>query len=163
MPDMDLPFRLVDQAALLNAVAAEHQVPNPLLRQLYRFWDDLRGRDAMPAYSQLDPLDIPRTILPHVFLNDVLAPNRFRVRLQGTEAVRQSGVDLTGRIVDEIDGAEGTQQRFETIVTTRSPYYCRVPLTWSPLDYKTYEAIVLPLADPDGVDVRRIFGASIFS
>ena len=36
MPDSDLPFRRVEQAAQPYTVEAEHHVPNPLLRELYR-------------------------------------------------------------------------------------------------------------------------------
>lgn len=61
-------------------------IPAPMLRALFGYWDRLRDQGPMPAFSDLDPLDIPRPALPHVFLIDVVAPKRF-VRLQGTEVV----------------------------------------------------------------------------
>lgn len=148
---------------VLRTVRSVDDVPNTVLCDLLDYWYALRGGSSMPAYKSLDPLEIPRPVLPHVFLNDVVAPNQFRVRLQGTESVRQSGIDLTGRLIHEIEGAEETQQRFEAAMRTKLPYYCRAPLAWSHLDYKTYEAIVLPLADIDGHAVRQLFGASLFS
>lgn len=148
---------------LYRTVDRGDDVPEPLLRALFGYWDGLRGTRPMPAFTELDPIDIPRIALPNVFLIDVLGPERFVVRVQGTEVVRQAGVDLTGRLIHEIEGAEGTQSRFETLVIDRKPYYCRVPLTWSRNDYKTYETVVCPLSDLRGKEVRRIFTGVVFS
>lgn len=150
-------------ASTYFTVESQDAIPAPVLRALFGYWDGLRDSRPMPAFSDLDPLDIPRPALPHVFLIDVLAPKRFAVRLQGTAVVRQAGVDLTGCLIHEIQGAEGTQARFERLIVERRPYYCKVPLTWSEHNFKVYETVVCPLSDRSGRAIRRLFTGVVFS
>ena len=145
------------------SVESEGEIPNAFLRDLYRYWSGLRRGRPMPIYTDIDPVTIPTRILPHIMLLEVVDSERFRLRLHGTEAVEQSGINLTGRYIHEVDGAEESQKRLVALVRTRTPYYCQVGLTWSKYDFKSYQAVVLPLADTNGVDVRRIVGAAIFS
>ncbi|NBC33700.1 MAG: PAS domain-containing protein [Alphaproteobacteria bacterium] len=163
MPEPVSVFHASVESPQFFAVESGDALSAPLLRALFDYWHGLRGDRPMPLFTELDPLDIPRKALPHVFLIDVAGPNRFVVRLQGTEVVHQAGVDLTGRFIHEIEGAEGTQSRFENLLVDRQPYYCRVPLSWSRNDFKVYETVVCPLADGSGTEIRRIFTGVVFS
>ena len=68
--------------------------------QLHDYWLSKHDRGRAPARADLDPIrDIP-TLTPNLMLIDVL-PDGYRVRLQGSEIVRRTGIDLTGRVIDE--------------------------------------------------------------
>jgi hypothetical protein len=69
---------------------------------IYRYWQEkCRGR-SMPARSDLDPLDMPKGLLPGLCLVDV-APDerRYVYRLVGTADVEVRGYDPTGKSVIE--------------------------------------------------------------
>ena len=90
----------------------------PRFRQLYDHWHALRGRRAMPAREDIDPLAM-KELLGWLLLIDVeRAPLRFRFRLVGTEIVAVRGRDLTGRYLDEAVGADDIILRLNTRVAT---------------------------------------------
>ena len=52
-------------------------------RELYDYWNRLRGREAAPERSAIEPGDI-RRILPDTFILEVVDRNRYLFRLAGT-------------------------------------------------------------------------------
>jgi hypothetical protein len=149
-------------SGLYRHLGDDSVLQSPRLRKFFSYWLWLRGGRAMPLHRDVDPADIPADVLPHLFLIEVETSGRFRVRLQGSQVVSQAGVDLTGRHIDEVPGAEGTLQRFQALLIDRRPYFCRVQLSWSPHDFKMYETVVCPLARDDGREVGRIITAVTF-
>jgi hypothetical protein len=133
---------------------------DPLLQRLYDYWDKERGGRLMPTRNDIDPIKM-RYILAHVMLVDVLAdPNRFRIRLQGTEVVWWVGSDLTGRMLEELNSTDLralAQEWFTSVVETRTPYHT---LDNKILDgfSRHFEALILPLS-VHGVSVDLILGA----
>lgn len=105
---------------------------------------------------------MPR-LLPHLTLFEVESePLRFRVRLVGTSVVEATGMEMTGRYLDELKDIAQTLDRCRRLVETGMPYFhADVPLTWSPHNYKTYTVLRLPLA-ADGKTVDKILGALTF-
>jgi hypothetical protein len=75
----------------------------PKIKALHRYWESIRPRDGvLPARRHFDPVDIPE-LLPNIWMIDVQrAPLRFRFRLVGTEIVKFTGRDVTGRWLDEV-------------------------------------------------------------
>jgi hypothetical protein len=81
----------------------------PLVAALYEYWNRKRAGRAMPDRKDIDPSEMPRGLLPYLFMVDFSGqPRRWRYRLMGTEMVNRLGVDLTGRYLDE---ALGTKYR----------------------------------------------------
>ncbi|WP_416896957.1 MAG: PAS domain-containing protein [Minwuia sp.] len=78
-----------------------------LIREGHAFWDALRGTRPWPARTDLDPLDVPRHLLPHMLMIDVERgpPRRFRWRLIGTHITSVMQRDSTGRYFDELYSA----------------------------------------------------------
>ncbi len=100
-------------------------VVDPLLQQLFRYWDGKRAGREMPARGDVDPLDL-RFILGQLILVDVLPekPPRFRIRLHGTELARRAGYELTGKMLDELPSTEFrtlAQRSFATTATSGRP------------------------------------------
>jgi hypothetical protein len=74
---------------------------------LYDYWNKKRGRRAMPARREIDPLELPARLLPFLFMVDLSDdPPRWRYRLMGTEMVDRIGVDLIGRFHDDVLGTK---------------------------------------------------------
>lgn len=73
---------------------------SPRVRRIYEYWDEVRGDRAMPARRDIDPLRIPRDLLPGIVLTEVLRePPWLRYRLVGTAQVALRGSDPTGQPV----------------------------------------------------------------
>jgi hypothetical protein len=120
-----MPKSCLDRQGLEKS-AVNVEISHPLLRQLYEYWDSKRAGRAMPARSDLDPIEIP-DLLRHLILLDITHdPLRFRVRLYGTGVAELRGHDLTGRFLYE-DGLTpiGQQTRPWNVRTVedRQPHY----------------------------------------
>lgn len=73
---------------------------SPRVRRIYEYWDEKRGGRTMPARRDIDPLSIPRDLLPGIVLTEVLRePPWLRYRLVGTAQVALRGRDPTGQPV----------------------------------------------------------------
>lgn len=113
----------------------------------------------MPARRDIDPLDIPRPLLPGICLVDVVADERRYVyRLVGTADVEVRGCDPTGKSV--IDGffgpsIENVLASYDRVVATRAPFLDSTHF-WAPTgSYVTEETLFLPLSD-DGESVNKV-------
>lgn len=74
----------------------------PKIRALYDYWRSIHPGGGLPGRRHFDPVDIP-TLLSHLWMIDVARePLRFRFRLLGTEIVKFTGRDDTGRWLDEV-------------------------------------------------------------
>lgn len=73
------------------------------LRRLLGFWRSHCVGVTIPETKTIDPLEF-RYILGYVTLVDVEPePRRYRFRLDGSILVRLSGLDYTGKYLDELD------------------------------------------------------------
>lgn len=80
-------------------------LPDPLLQSLYEYWLGRRHGRAVPERRDIDPLDMPRNLLPHLLLVELHgARPRIRYRLIGTAISERYGEDFTGRYLDEVSG-----------------------------------------------------------
>lgn len=77
-----------------------------LVRQLHSYWDSRRGERALPSRADIDPAEI-KDLLPFILIADLIGDlPRVRYRLVGTRVVAASGMDLTGRYLDELLAAD---------------------------------------------------------
>jgi hypothetical protein len=123
------------------------------LQRLLEYWNALRGRAAMPPKAAIDPLDF-RYILGYVTLVDVEAgPRRYRFRLDGSILVRLSGLDYTGRYLDQLDMPDYIDfiaAGYDLVVDSGKPYAYRKE---GDFDTKSFdeETLILPLSAADTV------------
>jgi hypothetical protein len=155
------PQNVAPQGTLAPDVAAN--LRDPKLRRFYDYWLGKRGNRRMPARRDLDPLDFPY-VLGDLMLIDVLRdPQRFRVRLHGTNVVARMHYDMTGKLLDEVPRPEWRAyilDRCRGLAAKGEPLLLMNDLM---LDGWTsrYEALWLPLSD-DGVDVNLLVCAMIY-
>lgn len=153
---------LVDAVEIFGEDFVEADIRSTVIGDFYRYWRTLAGGREMPVTTDVDPVQVPRHVLPHLCVVDVLADGRFRYRVAGTRLVEGCGMEITGRYADAMPGAEAVVRRFQHLIGARKPYHCIAPLTWSALTYKSYETVVCPLADPASGRVARLIGAGWF-
>jgi len=73
-----------------------------LVRQLHDYWQSKRrGRD-IPDRADIDPAEI-KSLLPNILISEVSDPPfRIRYRLVGGRIIQVTGMDFTGRYLDEL-------------------------------------------------------------
>jgi hypothetical protein len=125
-----------------------HELQDQRLRRLLEYWDTLRGQAAMPPKEAIDPIDF-RYILGYVTLVDVESgPRRYRFRLDGSILVRLSGMDYTGRYLDQLDMPDYIDfiaAGYDLVVDGGKPYAYRKE---GDFDTKSFdeETLILPLS-----------------
>jgi hypothetical protein len=126
---------------------------------MHDYWRAKCGVRSMPARSDIDPVDMPRRLLPFISLVDVVPDERRYVyRLVGTGDVEVRGQDPTGRSVLEgffAPHAEDALTCYDRVVATRAPLIDPVPFFAPNGKYVMEETIFLPLSD-DGISVNKV-------
>ena len=117
----------------------------------------------MPARADLDPLEMPKGLLPGLCLVDVVADERRYVyRLVGTADVEVRGFDPTGKSV--IEGFFGPSvdnvlASYDRVVLSRVPHIDPQHFEATNGRYVTEETIFLPLSD----DGETVYIVLVFS
>lgn len=137
------------------------------LRPLFLYWIAARGEKLMPSRADIDPVDMPWKLLPHIVLVDVLmSPRRFRYRVMGTEITTMLGLDWTGRFVDELPKAgNSVHEQYAKAVKDGAPAVFvddSKMYDSSLMQHKLvrYERLLLPLSE-DGSEISMLLGATL--
>lgn len=137
----------------------DKEIAAPALLRLLDYWETKRGRRRFPARRDLDPLDFPY-LLGNVALIDVQrSPQRFRIRLFGDNLVRKTGIEVTGRMLDEVplpQLREHFARRCTEIVERGTPYRTKGEYFMDDRPSR-HELLVLPLSDDDTVVSMLLF------
>jgi len=145
-------------------------LPHPDLQFLYELWSAKRNGKAMPSRSDLDPLEIPGRLWPHIMVVAVVRAGehlRFQYRRVGGEFAAAFGRDPTGRFFDEVLPARGGYRDYVLnlygrIVTRRSATYSENTFTLAgQATPRLTRRLSLPLSN-DGETVDTVFTAHIF-
>jgi hypothetical protein len=131
---------------------APSEAKDERLLRLYRYWLEKSAGRAFPHRADLDPIDF-KYILGYVTMVDVIepedggSPRRYFFRLDGSHLSALSGIDYTGRYLDELPWPDYTAFVAWT--------YDRVLQSEAPFGYRRHgniddhlfdeETIILPL------------------
>jgi hypothetical protein len=144
--------------ARVREVASVEELSSSVARELYAYWQRVRGERRMPARADIDPIELKR-ILPFVLLSKI-QPNPWRVRytLVGTRCVANAGMDFTNRYLDEIDFScdfdTNWLEVYRTICTERRPVMGLVNTSLKDGRVCELVEVLLPLSD-DGETVTH--------
>ena len=123
-------------------------------RQIQHYWDDLRPAEGLPSFQDLNPAQLPPSILPNlILLEPRLEPDtsrlRFWLRLVGTALVDAYKHEITGRFLADVYIAEDyddTEKQFETMLETARPTCMWSATHTNDGRFMNYERILLPFA-----------------
>jgi hypothetical protein len=129
------------------------------LQRLFAYWLEKRGDRPFPAKAAIDPVEFPY-ILGYVTLVDVeREPRRYRFRLDGSILVELSGMDYTGRYLNELPGEEYVafiKETYDRVVDSGEPHRYRKNGLFDQQHFSE-ETIILPLGDsPPHVDMLMV-------
>lgn len=126
----------------------------PRLQAFHDYWNQLRGPSPAPPRSAFDIIQVPRDLLPHLILLDVLDDRKsFRYRVVGTEVVSRVGREFTGETVQEYYGLhEGPEviDGYISVVEGRRPHVFTASLRSIGKDFLTYDRLAVPLLGGSG-------------
>jgi len=140
---------------MLNGNFAIGDLPNDVLRDIYRYWLDIKGKRRMPSGGDINPDDLVR-LLPYISYVDVeKSPRRYKMRQIGTETIKAMTIDVTGKYLDEYPFIEGNlRKNYDWLVEQKRPYLNFDKLKWSNKSFLEYFALGLPLSGNDeNVDI----------
>lgn len=79
---------------------------SPRVRRFHDYWQSKRAGRALPDRADIDPAEL-KPLLPYLIIAEVVEPSfRIRYRLIGTKVAQMSGLDFTGRYLDELVAAD---------------------------------------------------------
>ncbi len=135
-----------------------------VVRKLLAYWISIGGRDRLPVRRDVDPLEMPRALLSHVFLMDVLRDGDqldYHYRLVGTRNVAMTGRDATKRLASDVFGQTDRKFMMETFhATVREavPTFWRAAVPHEALGQRLVYRGLFPLAN-DAKVVDMLIGA----
>jgi hypothetical protein len=137
---------------MATVLRSTEELRDERLKQLYRYWDNKRGTRHMPRRSDIDPIDLTYC-LGYLCLIEVEPgePPRFRFRVDGSNCAIISGIEMTGRYVDEIPLSEYRtvmENAYRQIYLTKLPHFYADDEVWDERRYQT-EGLLLPLSNDD--------------
>ncbi len=145
---------------------AELDLTAPAHVAAYSYWLARKpGRGLLPSRRDIDPLEMPRTLLPWINLIEVHRPGgklSYRHRLVGTGIVDMRNRDGTGRWFEELyDEARRARVHrvLDQVVRDGEPQILRDDLGNTGRSYRTLHSLVLPLA-ADGVTIDMLMAVA---
>ena len=130
---------------------------SPMIREIFDYWEGLRGPRPMPTRQEFDPIDIPRHLPGLLFIEvegiDENGAGIYRYRVVGTTEVENRRHNPTGRLVTEGffgESLEASIADYEWVRVNRTCFYA--PLEFVTEDFRPIRelSILLPFGTPDG-------------
>jgi len=146
-----------DHEADLAALAADRGM-TALLRH---WWQARLGNDgAVPVRAQMDPCDLPRSILPLMFIYERVG-DRLRCRLSGTRMRDLFGIDGTGLFLDQMIAPQSVPDRnalFHRTLDSGLPLLYRGFLVPVGKGWREFNRLLLPVAVRAGEPAAQVMG-----
>ncbi len=129
---------------------------SPKIREVFTYWDTLRGSRPMPERADFDPVHIPRHLPGILFIEvegiDENGIGIYRYRVVGTTEVENRGHNPTGKLVREgffAGSLDSAMACYEWVRVNQTCFY-------EPLDFVTEDfrpirelSILLPFGNKD--------------
>ena len=133
----------------------ETDLSGELFTAAHAHWQSLRGPGRpIPRRADLDPLEIPRRVLPYSELVEALEePLDFRYRLVGTEIDRISASSYTGLTLRQIPTQAPPSRMFDLFTLAyerKAPVCARLPYEGPDRFVDSIRNLVLPFSENGG-------------
>jgi len=144
-------------------------IGSAILRRAAAYWLALCPEAGFPALSRLDPVEMPRSTLPCLWVVDCTGPEPgFRFRLAGERIASVFSHKVRGRSFDEVfhDSPprlrEAVRERFRQVVKMGAVCHCAGAVYLENRLGGTGERLILPMAASDGGAVSHLLGVTDF-
>ena len=139
-------------------------ISNEVLSQFLRYWIDLSQGRAMPIWSDVKAEKIPRLVLPHLIVLEILEDNDFYYRLTGTKVDDYMGFTLQGYLLSKAPFRDDKSipQAFHAVAEAREPQYSNLPIETRVTHFGTSERVIAPMSS-NGQTVDMLIGAVFYS
>lgn len=129
-------------------------IDQPILNSAFRYWCEQREGEGLPCRAAIDPLLIPRDVLPFVIWAEYLSPQGvMRYRLVGEEMVNRWGANFRGCTSSELFSGSYRQfmeSAFATCYEKRRPVFTESLFRWDVGGWQVTQRLMLPFAaEPD--------------
>jgi len=135
------------------------------LEECLNFWRRRRQAREVPRKSAIDPVEMPRHILPNLFIYQQMGDGRFRCRLAGTEICRVNRLNPTGHYLDSLIAPVVMQSRlglFLRVLEDGTPVVYGGRMLYSERRSVRFRRLLLPISAA-GDRADHIFGMVIYS
>ena len=134
------------------------------LEDCFAFWLSRRSGRSVPLKSAIDPVEMPRHIIPHLFIYERTPDGRLRCRLGGTAVCTAFQYDPTGRYLDEMVPPEAHDSRiplFQNVIDRALPLAFSGNMVVPGRTWIKFRRLMMPISiRGDAAD--GIFGMVIF-
>jgi hypothetical protein len=133
---------------------------------LFDYWRRQAPEGRLPGRQHIDPIEMPRELLPRLMLLDVepaLDGPWFRVRLAGTKVVELLGREPRGRLVHQLGLAEAASllTAIKSVASLGAPAIYSAPLALPNQRQVWARRLGLPLAR-DGATVDMVLASYLW-
>lgn len=144
---------------------SRHPLPfadDRILLNLAAYWSAQRGGHPLPPRSAIDPLDMPRRLLPYLALVQPTGQDlEVRFRLVGTELVQRFRRDATGKTSRDLypeasDYRDYLEQIYSSVIQRGQPLYVDNTRRFAEQGSGRVRQLLLPIAAETG-DQRAAF------
>jgi hypothetical protein len=138
-------------------------IKDTLLAECWAFWRSCRDGRAVPLKACLDPVAMPRRILPHLFLYERTSDGRFRCRLAGTGVCEMFHNDPTGKYLDDMIPPLAQERRiqlYRAVLDRERPVVFEGHIAEPGREWIPFLRLLLPISS-DGVATDTVFGMVI--
>jgi hypothetical protein len=139
-------------------------IRDTLLAECWMFWRSCRHGRSVPLKAYLDPVEMPRRILPHLFLYERTSNGRFRCRLAGTGVCEMYHNDPTGKYLDDMIPPPARESRirlFRAVLDQERPIAYEGHIAEPGREWIPFLRLLLPISS-DGFTADTVFGMVIF-
>ncbi|WP_420417627.1 PAS domain-containing protein [Pacificispira sp.] len=156
--------RRVRDPDALDISAFRDSLSGAEMRDLFDYWNAARDNGAtMPRRADIDPLEIPKTLLPYLYIVIVEADGGYRFRLAGTRMAEVFKHDVTGKRLEQVLEAHDLKnavRSYGRVVQSAAPWYSRVTYKVDGVSGILYQRLTLPLGE-GGVVTHLLGGLTI--
>jgi hypothetical protein len=132
----------------------------PVLIDLYNYWDTVRAGRKYVVWDEVDPVEMPRHVLPNIIVVQMLSDGDLFYRLSGTTVDESLGVVVQGKRLSElpIDQCQELTKDYRGVIENVEPQVFTFPLSTAANRFRETIRLCLPVASVIG-KVDMILGA----
>jgi hypothetical protein len=145
----------VPQHQFFDNLELDH-FPDGPFRDFFEYWLSLKEANTPSQAQAFDLLELSHLVADISVVDCGQA--RFTIRYSGAGVAAETGRDLTGLYMDEIEGFKDMHRRALVCKKTGKPYVVLDhPVTWTSKNYKHYSVLVVPLTDATDKIVQLVY------